>query len=93
MRELTGEEPVTVTVLRATETRKCDGCGEEISVSWPEGMYAHELIILLDQEECVNFLRERDYCPACLTPLWEAVNRLIGVADAWAAREEGRGEQ
>lgn len=86
-------EPVTITVLEPAEERRCDGCGDEVSLNWPEGMYAHELAIALDQDACVSLLRERDYCPGCLTPLWTKLNRLIGVTgDPWAEQEEGRDE-
>lgn len=63
----------------------CDGCGgavyrDEPGASADGGQrYAHELVITLDLEECVSFLRRRDFCPACLEPVWQAVNKLLGT--------------
>ena len=65
---------------------QCDKCGGEISREDHFERYAHELNITLDQDECVNFLRRRDYCPACLEPVWRAINELIG-ADPDAERD------
>lgn len=73
-----------------TTTYVCDGCGKALTREWPEmeenGNCAHELTIILDQEECVNFFRQRDYCPDCLHPIWEAINKLI-KADPEAERD------
>jgi hypothetical protein len=64
-------------------TYACDSCGKPLTREWPEmeenGNCAHELVITLDQEECVNFFRQRDYCPDCLNPIWDAINKLIGA--------------
>lgn len=57
----------------------CDRCGRLISKDDHLDGYAHELAIAMDSDECVNFYRRRDYCPACLTPVWEAINKLIGA--------------
>lgn len=57
----------------------CDVCGGEISIQ-PDvhpNQYANELYISLNAEECVSFQRRRDYCNACLEPVWEAINKLI----------------
>lgn len=68
----------------------CDGCGKTITRSWPEceehDNYAHELVIAMDQDECVNFFRQRDYCPTCMDPVWQAINKLI-TADPEAERD------
>lgn len=56
----------------------CDGCKKPISRLDHGDSCAHELQIGLDSEECVNFFRQRDYCPACLAPIWAAINKLIG---------------
>jgi hypothetical protein len=58
----------------------CDGCGGIISRDNHDESFAHELIITLDGEECVNFFRRRDFCPGCLKPVWDAVNKLIGAS-------------
>jgi hypothetical protein len=67
----------------------CDGCGKMISREDHGNGYAHDLQIWLDGEECVGFFRERDYCPACLDPIWREISRLI-KADPEAEREDGR---
>jgi uncharacterized Fe-S center protein len=83
----------TQTVVVRDERRTCDKCGAAIAVDAidMENDYAHELIIQLDQEECVHFSRIRDYCPACLAPIWEAICELIGSdpnLDGWDPPEE-----
>ena len=59
----------------------CDGCGKKLTRTWPDSEensnFAHELAVYLDSEQCVNFRRQRDYCPACLLPVWEAINKLL----------------
>lgn len=67
----------------------CDQCGIAISREDYDGDYAHELSIALDMDECVSFLRLRDYCPSCLDPIWQAVCKLIG-GNPDEEREEGR---
>lgn len=77
---------VTVPVQVVTESYfeiTCDGCGKELTREWPageeNGTTAHELIIILDQYECVNFERTRDLCDDCLEPAWNAINAAIGA--------------
>lgn len=55
----------------------CDGCGGEISPGDIDETFANELVITLNQDECVSFFRRRDYCTACLEPIWQAVSKLI----------------
>lgn len=50
--------------------------GEKLNRDDPEN-FAHEITITLDQDQCVNFYRSRDYCPDCMTPVWDAINLLI----------------
>lgn len=69
--------PHTLTCYAVRYT--CDGCGKAVSRENHENDYAHELQITLDADECVSFLRWRDYCPACLEPVWAAVNELLGT--------------
>jgi hypothetical protein len=70
---------------------KCDKCGKPISREDRTGdAYAHELVVLLDQEECVNFFRRRDLCPGCLKPTWLAVNELLGVSGEHADDERDK---
>ena len=58
---------------------RCDKCGREITREDHGDDYAHELNVWLDMEECVSFFRQRDYCPACLEPVWAALNGFLGT--------------
>jgi len=60
-----------------SRTVKCDGCGKPVSPDGGQDDFAHELVIALDQDECVSFYRQRDYCPSCLERIWREINRLI----------------
>lgn len=56
----------------------CDGCGGEIATDAAlEEQYANKLIITLNEDECVSMTRRRDYCTACLEPIWDAISKLI----------------
>lgn len=75
-------------MIHAWVTYTCDKCGKEISWDSHEGENtAHELILVLDQEQCVNFYRRRDYCDDCFEPIWETMNKLIGVNDPYVERD------
>ena len=63
------------TVTRTTYT--CDGCGGEISPDDMDETFANELVIALNQDQCVCSIRRRDYCAACLEPIWQAISELI----------------
>lgn len=83
-RQLVREVPVPARViLQECDEITCDGCGKELTCDWLEaqenGTTAHELIIVLDQEECVSFERRRDLCDECLEPAWNAINALLGA--------------
>ncbi len=82
--------PVTTPRYETVETRKCDKCKKPIDVDEHEEAAAHELIVALDQEQCVSFYRRRDLCPACLDPIWLAINELLGVSGerAWDERDK-----
>lgn len=41
--------------------------------------HAHEVVIMLDADECVSARFRRDYCPACLDPRWRAICEIIGA--------------
>lgn len=56
----------------------CDGCAAPVTRDDQGGGYAHELEIYLDDGQCVSFRRRRDYCPACLNPIWKKIHELIG---------------
>jgi hypothetical protein len=66
----------------------CDGCGKLIDRINEGDDCHHDLVIALDQYECAGFIRSRDYCPACLEPIWRAVNQLI-KADPEKERDPG----
>lgn len=55
----------------------CEKCDKEISPEDNEPRYANELIILLNQEQCVNQGFRIDLCTECLIPVWEAICNLI----------------
>lgn len=67
----------------------CDGCGKTISYEehYDLDLVAHEIVISLDGDECVNFFRRRDYCDQCNTPIWEAINKLIN-SEVWVERDK-----
>jgi hypothetical protein len=78
MRKIIGYKPVTVRSLSVPiEERTCDKCGIVVSHVDPDGTYAHELWVALDEDECVSFVRQRDYCSECLEPIWQAICTLI----------------
>jgi hypothetical protein len=82
--------PDTRPRFEVVERRKCDRCGRAIDPEELEEEYAHELVVILDQDKCVNFYRRRDYCLECLEPIWEAVNALLGVTkeSIWGERDK-----
>ena len=61
---------------------RCDSCGGPIS---PDGTddagnaFANELTVMLNPDECMCVIHGRDYCTACLRPLWEALCKIIGA--------------
>ena len=82
-------KPVKKTTYDYVSNISCDGCGGEILEDTPyEELYANELFIALNQADCVSLLRYRDYCLACLEPVWDAIMKLI-KADPDTEREEG----
>lgn len=70
------EEAVTFRTVEITDYA-CDRCGKKIDPDDWDGDTAHELVITLDDQQCVSFFRRRDYCPDCLKPIWDAINTLI----------------
>jgi len=57
----------------------CTKCGRGINPGWDEPEFANELIILLNQDECVSHRFRKDYCTNCLTPLWDDLCHLLGL--------------
>lgn len=68
-------EPRTV----RREARACDKCGKPISPHEIDDLFANELVIALNQDECVSTTLRRDYCTECLEPVWLAICGLIGA--------------
>lgn len=66
--------------------KKCDGgCGREIE-TWPRpeddpDNWIHELIVGLDGDECAGVSIRRDYCPACLEPVWRKIAEALGIPE------------
>jgi hypothetical protein len=65
----------------------CDRCGKEICDEDPGDDHRHYLFVSLDQYECVSYVRDRDYCPGCMTLVWDAISLLI-KADPQLERED-----
>lgn len=66
---------------RETETKfRCDKCGVEIGPDpEDENLYNQELVIYLNPDQCVRHSFRRDYCLACLSPIWELICKAIGA--------------
>jgi hypothetical protein len=73
------QQVVTGSYITITTEYACDKCGRKLDPDDCDDACAHELIVWLDQSQYVNFYRQRDYCPACLEPVWRAINALIGA--------------
>lgn len=73
-----------------TVTCDGDGCGKHgdedgrvIDGDPDTEEFIHEVIVCLDQDECVSTKVRRDYCDTCLTGPWEAISAAMGIdADA-----------
>jgi hypothetical protein len=77
VRRESGTVEVPATRIEAVIEVRCDGCGGVMSQGEPGELLANELVIMLNQSQCVSFTRFRDYCGDCLEPVWLAVNDLI----------------
>lgn len=76
-REITYAEK---TVTRSEETVRytCSGCGRALDPEDSSGEdFPHELIVTLDDGECVSSKFLRDYCNDCLNAPWEGICALI----------------
>ena len=60
-------------------TYKCDKCGKILDHDGHEEDFPNELIILLNQEECVSQKFRKDLCTECLVPIWQAICEVLGV--------------
>lgn len=74
------------TTLRTKVT--CAGCGKPLGYLYEGGADndINHLAVALNEDDCVNLFRERDYCTPCVTPIWDTINKLIG-ADPDVERE------
>jgi hypothetical protein len=72
---------------KTVEDRHCDfpGCGVLIKQEWwanePGKPTAHEIVVGLDEEECVSFRHRRDYCPGHMTIVWRTICGAIAAAE------------
>jgi hypothetical protein len=68
-----------IEVYQRVEERNCDKCGNPIHRQeyTDPATVAHELLIYLDAEECVNARFRRDYCDLCLEHIWVGICELI----------------
>jgi len=60
-------------------TYTCTKCGRSIDPTLDGPEFANELIILLNQEQCVSQRFRRDYCTECLTPIWLDLCQLLDI--------------
>jgi hypothetical protein len=68
-------EPVRTQI----QTITCDKCGRSLNHDGDENEFPNELIILLNQEECVSQRFRKDLCTECLEPIWQAICIALGV--------------
>jgi hypothetical protein len=58
----------------------CDKCGRPVDQDpEDEDLYHQELLIYLNPELCVRSSFRRDYCRACLLPIWNLICGAIGA--------------
>lgn len=55
-------------------TVTCDKCGAAYRA---HDHCTNEIIIAMDEGECVSFAHRRDYCAPCAAGVWEAVCAVI----------------
>ena len=70
-------EPVTVVRNQTVTETACDKCGRAISHDEIDDGFANELSVYLNPDECISQRFRRDYCTACLEPVWRALCKLI----------------
>jgi hypothetical protein len=64
-------------------TITCDKCG---AIYAEADRCVNEIIVAMDQDECVSYVHRRDYCGDCSGAIWEAICAVISVNPD----EEGR---
>jgi hypothetical protein len=78
-RQVTYETVMARPVRLRSVAYACDKCGKSISPEEMDDLAANELVIRLNEEQCVSTMFRRDYCTECLEPIWEAICGLIGA--------------
>jgi hypothetical protein len=72
-------ETVTQPTQKRVERHACDKCGKAISPEEMDELYSNELLVILNEYSCASTRFRRDYCTACLEPVWEALCALISA--------------
>lgn len=73
-------EVVTPKPLRVKKTAyACDSCGRPVSPDEMDDGFANELVIMLNQDECVHTSFRRDYCTSCLEGIWQRICEAISA--------------
>lgn len=58
----------------------CDKCGKLLDHDDMSGeLFPNEVILLLNDGECVSSRIRRDYCPECLALIWDKICELINA--------------
>lgn len=71
--------PATVQCLTTVTAYTCDKCAAVFSQEdQDDGNGTSEIMIALDQDECVGAKHRRDYCADCAGPVWAAICAAIG---------------
>lgn len=70
-------EMIEVTSYQVTYT--CTKCGKIIHPEWDEPEFANELVLMLNDNQCVSQRFRKDYCTPCLEPIWPALCQILGV--------------
>jgi hypothetical protein len=71
------EKPILVEAINHSIKYKCDFCGTELDHDGMDDMFPNELIVLLNQDECVSNRFRRDLCNSCLDKIWNKICKLI----------------
>jgi hypothetical protein len=90
-RQITYETAMSRPIQLRNVTYACDKCGRPISPEEMDDLFANELVVRLNEEECVSTTFRRDYCTECLEPAWLAICEAIGAdpdAQGFDRREE-----
>lgn len=89
MRTVTRTEEMVKTVVK-TESITCDRCGADCGGE--DDHLSNEIIIALDQDECVGAVHRRDLCADCSGEAWARLCEVLGI-DPDAMERTGSGEE